>query len=1465
MRVTATLGGTSTFTTATTVTVKVGASTDSATESTDYATVADQTITIAANASSAHVDFTLTPKQDRLAEDDESIALDGTATGLDVTDTAITLTDDDAAPTGITLTVDKNTVGEGDATATTVTVTATVNGSTRYTDAKTVTVSVGGGTATSGTDYTAVTNFDITIPAGAASATGTFDLAPIQDSLHEGAETLDVTGVSGTITATKAGISITDDDSAPSFAIADASAAEGDAITFTVTRSGATGAAAAVNWNTAPDTTQDAKAAATTDYTAVTTAQTLSFAVSETTKTFTVATTEDSLHEGDETFLVKLTAPTGGATITDDEATGTITDDDIAPSFAIADASATEGDAITFTVTRSGVTDAAASVKWNTANSEEENAASTADYTAVITTQTLSFAVSETTKTFIVATTEDILAEGDETFLVKLSDATGATISDDEAIGTITDDDDALDGITLAVNPSSVSEGAGATEITVTATFDGDSTIPEDTIVTVSVGGGTATPDEDYAAVSDFEITITAGEVSGNGTFTLTPTDNDEIASDKSIIISGISGDLTITPVTLTIINDDVALNSINLAVDPSSVSEDAGATEIIVTATVNGDSTIPEDTIVTVSVGGGTATPDEDYAAVSDFDITIAAGESSGSGTFTLTPTDNDEDVPDKSIIISGTSNDLNVSPATLAITDDDESVTIVTTIDDDEAEPSIITVYAAVPSTAGTARLSSRALPLLANGLSSNSQVTEGDPAMFMLNAQPIPKEKPLGVNLMVIDAPTPSDFIAATHEGSRSVSIPIGQNETSVSVPTENDDTDEPDSRVAVEVMSGTGYSSGSPATAFVIVNDDDPTVVTLSLLDFTATAGEADEAAALRITLNRGLMNDEYLEVPIAVAGGIRGEGYDLKLTGTPHGVTLVNDRIIFAGNGRVPTASVVDFQMSAPVDAPGGTLVVSIPESSVKGNQRLVAINMGGGAVGIRTGDGRIAIKGIVPPPVAWLARFGRTVSEQVLTTITDRISASRRPGLEGALAGQGLPNSAGETAGSLVTERETALEYTDGLDPSFDSLSFIESQHNFRAVSPEQTHAVTEREALLTSEFSLTAPTDGSGGSFAFWGQMSRGSFGGTEGNLSLEGHVTTGMLGADYARGRWLAGLLLSRSTGDGDQSGVEAPACLAGQGSEANPCAGPLRDGNADIEASLTSAVAYAALRQSERMELWGALGHGAGELMVKTPINGIQRTDTAWTMAAAGLRNDLVEVSEGDSGPMLTLASDALWMGISSDRTRFLEASNSYVTRLRLGLEAGWSIDLEGDGSLAPRLEAGLRYDGGDAETGFGVDIGGGIKWTVPSSGISFDASGRVLAVHQDGDFKDWGVSASFAWDPDPATKRGPSINLVQELGNQSGGGLDALFASGPPGTVNTVDGRMRISLDMAYGFGRRYGMVGGPYGRLSGGDSLEEIRFGYRIEPDASHATDVTIELWFEPKGENSVGAGLEWRW
>ena len=84
-------------------------------------------------------------------------------------------------PTGVTLSVLPARVGEGDA-ATTVTVTAALIGGTRDT-ATTVSVTVGSGTASAGSDFAAVSGFDIAIAASARSATGTFSLAPVQDAV----------------------------------------------------------------------------------------------------------------------------------------------------------------------------------------------------------------------------------------------------------------------------------------------------------------------------------------------------------------------------------------------------------------------------------------------------------------------------------------------------------------------------------------------------------------------------------------------------------------------------------------------------------------------------------------------------------------------------------------------------------------------------------------------------------------------------------------------------------------------------------------------------------------------------------------------------------------------------------------------------------------------------------------------------------------------------------------------------------------------------------------------------------------------------------------------------------------------------------------------------------------------------------------------------------------------------------
>ena len=210
--VTATLGGSVTLASATEVTVSVGGG--SATSGTDYTAVENFKLTIAATESSGTGTFMLTPTQDSISEDDETIDVTGTASGFTVTKAEMTLTDDETAPGTIALTTAPSSVREDDS-ATEVTVTATLGGSVTLSSATEVTVSVGGGSATSGTDYTAVENFKLTIAATESSGTGTFTLTPTQDSVSEDDETIDVTGAAGGFTVTQAEMTLTDDETAP--------------------------------------------------------------------------------------------------------------------------------------------------------------------------------------------------------------------------------------------------------------------------------------------------------------------------------------------------------------------------------------------------------------------------------------------------------------------------------------------------------------------------------------------------------------------------------------------------------------------------------------------------------------------------------------------------------------------------------------------------------------------------------------------------------------------------------------------------------------------------------------------------------------------------------------------------------------------------------------------------------------------------------------------------------------------------------------------------------------------------------------------------------------------------------------------------------------------------------------------------------------------------------------------------
>ena len=125
-------------------------------------------------------------------------------------------------------------------------------------------------------------------------------------------------------------------------------------------------------------------------------------------------------------------------------------------------------------------------------------------------------------------------------------------------------------------------------------------------------------------------------------------------------------------------------------------------------------------------------------------------------------------------------------------------------------------------------------------------------------------------------------------------------------------------------------------------------------------------------------------------------------------------------------------------------------------------------------------------------------------------------------------------------------------------------------------------------------------------------------------------------MLGADYARGNWLLGMALMQSSGEGGYRDTDPGenVCDRDDMADLDPetkkvvCNGAVQDGDGEVEASLTAALPYAAIQASERLKLWAPLGYGTGEVTLKPDLGGRALTaDISWTMAAAGLRGDVI----------------------------------------------------------------------------------------------------------------------------------------------------------------------------------------------------------------------------------------------
>ena len=546
----------------------------------------------------------------------------------------------------------------------------------------TVAYAMGTGTATAGTDYTALTDGTLTLAPGALS--DTLAVAVIGDGTDEPDETVIITLNSPTnatfvdaasLTGTGR---ITDDDAAvATLVLSPPAISENNGITtVTATLSSPEEEAVTITVSATPE-----DPAIPGDFT-LSTARTLTIAADSLTSTglVTITANDNNARAATKSVTVSGTADdTPDVVAPPAPVTLTITDDESAQvTLVLSPAAISEnGGVATVTATLSSAENAATAI---TVSATAVAPADTTDF-SLSSAKTLTIAAASLTSTGLVtiAAQDDTLDAPDKSVTVSGTADGGNNATAPRAVTlTITDDDDPP---TLSITSPSLDEGnTGSASLSFGVMLSAAS--EKQITVAYAMGTGAATAGEDYTALADGTLTFAPGTTSLSLAVSIIGDETDE--PDETVIITlstptnaTFTGDAAILAGRGTITDDDPAVAT--LVLSPEAISENGGITTV--TATLS----TPENAAVTITIS---ATP-EGHAVIDDFTLstaktlTIAADSLTSTGLVTITANDNNARAATKSVTVSGTADDTPdvvapPAPVTLTITDDDDLASI-------------------------------------------------------------------------------------------------------------------------------------------------------------------------------------------------------------------------------------------------------------------------------------------------------------------------------------------------------------------------------------------------------------------------------------------------------------------------------------------------------------------------------------------------------------------------------------------------------------------------------------------------------------------------------------------------------------------------------------------------------------------------------------------------------------------
>ena len=327
------------------------------------------------------------------------------------------------------------------------------------------------------------------------------------------------------------------------------------------------------------------------------------------------------------------------------------------------------------------------------------------------------------------------------------------------------------------------------------------------------------------------------------------------------------------------------------------------------------------------------------------------------------------------------------------------------------------------------------------------------------------------------------------------------------------------------------------------------------------------------------------------------------------------------------------------------------------------------------------------------------------------------------------------------------------------------------------------------------------------GGSLTFWGGADYRDFDGSGNGIDFDGDLFSLQLGVDgKPREDLLIGLAASWSESEVDY-----------------------RDdsGRGDHQLEIASLHPYASWETRDGLDLWATAGFGQGDLEITGDGQDRASSDVETRTVGAGVGYQLPESST------FRLKGSALLSELEVEGGNGIAALEVNTSLLRMALERSHKQMLSGETYMEPSLEFGARYDGGDGETGFGIELGAGLRYTNPVVGLTLEGNARTLVGRDD--YKEWGVSGRILLQAGNHG-RGLSFSLKPVYGNVNSS-TQALWNEGlrdeADGTAR--DNTMRMESRLGYGLSAPggHGLLT-PYAEMTSSASTRRYRLGMNWE-------------------------------